>query len=50
MTYHKTLLLGEMQTLEVVKTTDFGVYLGLSQNDQSNKVLLPKSQVPAIQK
>lgn len=38
--------LGEMQTLKIVKTTDFGVYLGNDIEDQSHKVLLPKRQVP----
>lgn len=37
--------LGEVQTLQVVKTTDFGVYLGETANSE-NKVLLPKNQVP----
>lgn len=35
--------LGKIQTLEVIKTTDFGVYLS---SDSKDKVLLPKSQVP----
>lgn len=34
--------LGERQTLAVVKITDFGVYLG----DSEERVLLPKKQVP----
>lgn len=34
--------LGKIQKLKVVKTTDFGVYLGTEQE----KVLLPKKQVP----
>ena len=34
--------LGEKQVLTVVKTVEFGVYLG-TEND---KVLLPKKQVP----
>lgn len=37
--------LGETQTLEISKTTDFGVYLSEPGNDGSTKVLLPKSQV-----
>ena len=45
MTINKTITLGEQQTLLVVKTTDFGVYLATSE-DSNNKVLLPKSQVP----
>ena len=45
MTINKTITLGEHQTLLVVKTTDFGVYLATSE-DSNNKVLLPKSQVP----
>lgn len=36
--------LGEVQTLEVVKTTDFGVYLGFS--ERVEKVLLPKNATP----
>ena len=35
--------LGEKQVLTVVKTVDFGVYLGSSEE----RVLLPKKQVPA---
>ncbi len=42
---NKAITLGEQQTLLVVKTTDFGVYLATSE-DSNNKVLLPKSQVP----
>lgn len=38
--------LGEVQTLEIVKTTDFGVYLGESNQGDGNKILLPKNQVP----
>lgn len=45
MTISKAITLGEQQTLLVVKTTDFGVYLATSE-DSNNKVLLPKSQVP----
>lgn len=40
------LKLGELQTLQVVKTTDFGVYLSESDTHTQEKVLLPKSQVP----
>ena len=36
--------LGEKQILEVVKETDFGIYL--SDNSGEEKVLLPKKQVP----
>lgn len=36
--------LGEKQVLEVVKETDFGIYL--SDADAQEKVLLPKKQVP----
>ncbi|NLL94004.1 MAG: S1 RNA-binding domain-containing protein [Clostridiales bacterium] len=35
--------LGKIQKLTVVKTTDFGVYVGTNQEE---KVLLPKKQVP----
>lgn len=38
------IILGEKQILEVVKETDFGVYL--SAGDEEEKVLLPKKQVP----
>ncbi|MDF2588801.1 MAG: binding domain protein [Anaerocolumna sp.] len=37
--------LGEVQTLEVVKTQDFGVYLSEIDKGDKDKVLLPKSQV-----
>lgn len=45
MRMNENLALGQMQTLQVVKTTEFGVYLALSQ-DSDDKVLLPKKQVP----
>ena len=45
MNVNNVISLGEEQTLLVVKTTDFGVYLSTSE-DSNNKVLLPKSQVP----
>lgn len=35
--------LGERQTLKYMKKTDFGIYVGLEQDE---KVLLPKKQVP----
>jgi hypothetical protein len=38
--------LGEIQTLQVVKKVEFGVYLG-DGNDRDERVLLPKKQVPA---
>lgn len=38
--------LGKFQTLTIVKTTDFGVYLNSADEPAENKVLLPKSQVP----
>lgn len=38
--------LGEVQTLVVVKTTDFGVYLSEKGQGDGNKILLPKNQVP----
>lgn len=47
---NKKIILGEVQTLQIVKTTDFGAYLGFDPMDQTNKVLLPKSQVPAHSK
>ncbi len=37
--------LGEIQTLEIVKKVEFGVYLGDGEN-REDKVLLPKKQVP----
>ena len=37
--------LGEKQILEVVKETDFGIYL--SDGNEEERVLLPKKQVPA---
>ena len=37
--------LGEIQTLQVVKTTDFGVYLNAPEGADTDKVLLPKNQV-----
>ena len=36
--------LGKKQILEVVKETDFGIYL--SDGNEEEKVLLPKKQVP----
>jgi len=42
--------LGEVQTLEVVKTTDFGVYLCETGQGDVSKILLPKSQVPSTLK
>ncbi|MDO5519584.1 MAG: S1-like domain-containing RNA-binding protein [bacterium] len=45
MSINKTISLGEQQTLLVVKTTDFGVYLA-TEEGSNDKVLLPKSQVP----
>ena len=38
--------LGETQTLEVVKTVDFGVYLAPSKDEQQERILLPIKQVP----
>ncbi len=38
--------LGETQTLEVVKTVEFGVYLAPSKELQEEKILLPIKQVP----
>lgn len=37
--------LGEIQTLQVIKQVEFGVYLG-DEADSAEKVLLPKKQVP----
>ena len=41
------LRLGEIQELKVVKKVDFGVYLAEAGGDPEEKVLLPKSQIPA---
>ena len=41
------LRLGEKQTLEIIKTVDFGVYLAVSKESQEERVLLPAKQVPA---
>lgn len=41
-----TILLGESQTMEIVKTTGFGVYLSVPGGD-GEEVLLPRKQVPA---
>ena len=38
--------LGEKQVLYIVKHTDFGVYLGESEFETRNTILLPKRQVP----
>lgn len=45
MNMKESLALGQIQTLQVVKTTEFGVYLATPEN-QNSKVLLPKKQVP----
>ena len=39
--------LGTIQTLKVVKKVDFGVYLAEDERETEEKVLLPKSQIPA---
>ncbi len=39
--------LGKYQILEVVKKTDFGMYLSEAEGDQKNSVLLPAREVPA---
>lgn len=41
------LRLGDIQELKVVKKVDFGVYLAEAGGDPEEKVLLPKSQIPA---
>lgn len=38
--------LGEIQTLEIVKKVDFGVYLAESSETKEERVLLPAKQVP----
>lgn len=40
-------LLGQIQTLEVLKRTEFGLYLVEKNSEDSHKVLLPKTQAPA---
>lgn len=40
------LALGKVQTLEIVKKVEFGVYLAESEEKQEEKVLLPAKQVP----
>ncbi len=39
--------LGEIQTLEIVKTVEFGVYLAPSKEESEERILLPVKQVPA---
>lgn len=39
-------LLGQIQTLEVTKRTEFGMYLSEKDSDGNDRVLLPKTQVP----
>ena len=41
-----SLRLGEIQTLEIVKKVEFGVYLASSKETQEERVLLPAKQVP----
>lgn len=38
--------LGQYQTLEVIKQTDFGIYLGEINSDGKTSILLPKREVP----
>ncbi|MCR5201786.1 MAG: RNA-binding protein [Lachnospiraceae bacterium] len=38
--------LGRFQDLKVVKTTDFGAFLAVPGEDENDKILLPKAQVP----
>ena len=40
------LRLGEKQKLTIVKQVEFGVYLAKSMEQQQDRVLLPKKQVP----
>ncbi len=44
------MLLGEKQTLKIVKTVEFGVYLAEENGDEEDKVLLPKKQMPPYSK
>lgn len=38
--------LGEMQELEMIKSTDFGIYLKEAEASPDERILLPKAQVP----
>jgi predicted RNA-binding protein (virulence factor B family) len=38
--------LGEQQELEMVKSTDFGIYLKETASSSEERILLPKAQVP----
>lgn len=38
--------LGELQELEMSKSTDFGIYLKESESSSEERILLPKAQVP----
>ena len=38
--------LGKTQTLQVIKSTDFGIYLNSEDTPDPNNVLLPKKQIP----
>ena len=40
------MILGKLQTLQVVRKKDFGIYLSDSSTDDADAVLLPKKQVP----
>ena len=42
----KSIELGKTQELVVVKETDFGVFLNTPSGDDSEKILLPRAQVP----
>ena len=42
--------LGKRQKLVIVKVVDFGAYLASDLNNQEDKVLLPKKQIPADKK
>lgn len=41
------MIFGKKQTLVMIKRVEFGIYLAETMKDAENKVLLPKTQVPA---
>ena len=38
--------LGEVQELEIVKEVEFGVYIAESKEQEEDKILLPRKQIP----
>ena len=39
--------LGEVQELEIVKEVEFGVYIAESKEQEEDKILLPRKQIPS---